>query len=345
MDYFRIDKFPHFREEMGKKYNKDGKGAEVYKDTCEKLKYLGHRLGKELGIDTTNNYKEIPHKMAGYAKGFNLKEYIITGFAPSIYGNNDDVFVKLEFCGFESDIKFVIEVDVNFFKGRSPFINDRDKFVEDTTWSIPVDENFPNNWEDLIKVVKPVFNKNINYINDIYMNHKFNLNFSSYNKILDHKKQLILQGPPGTGKTYNAKNIAEFLITGNVSDDKKLQKEILEKSGQFELIQFHPSYTYEDFVRSLTAKSVDGQIEYVTENKILGEFAEKANKNFMLNQKDEKELSKEQKIEQLIEDFAEKVQDKIDEKGEYKITDAVSIIGVDKEAFPKVPVAPGANNM
>src|SRR5690554_6264017 len=111
MDYFKIDQFPHFSEEKGKIYNKDGKGAEVFYDTREKLQYLGHRLGKELGVDITNNYKEMPHKMAGQGKPPVLKEYIITGFAPSKYGNQDNVFVKLAFHGFDTDIQFTIEVD------------------------------------------------------------------------------------------------------------------------------------------------------------------------------------------------------------------------------------------
>ena len=167
MDYFKIDQFPHFSEEKGEIYNKDGKGAEVFYDTREKLQYLGHRLGKELGVDITNNYKEMPHKMAGQGKSPVLKEYIITGFAPSKYGENDNVFVKLEFRNFDSDIQFVIEVDVNFYKNKSQFINNRDEFIEDTTWNIPVNVDFPDNWEDLIKVAKPVFLKNLNYINNV----------------------------------------------------------------------------------------------------------------------------------------------------------------------------------
>lgn len=152
-------------------------------------------------------------------------------------------------------------------------------------------------------------------------------------KILKKKKQLILQGPPGTGKTYTAKDIAELLITNNISNDKKTQKKLLDGSGQFVLIQFHPAYTYEDFVRSLTAKSIDGQIEYVTENRIIADFADKANKNLIAYRKDELELSLEKKIEQLIAEFAEYVQDKIDQDDEYKITDKVSIIGVEADAF------------
>lgn len=52
------------------------------------------------------------------------------------------------------------------------------------------------------------------------------------------KKNLILQGPPGTGKTWLAKRLAKALIEQkNVPDD------------QLRVVQFHPSLSYEDFVR------------------------------------------------------------------------------------------------
>ena len=49
--------------------------------------------------------------------------------------------------------------------------------------------------------------------------------------LLWERKQIILYGPPGTGKTYLASKLARHL-----TDD-----------GAVKLVQFHPSYTYEDF--------------------------------------------------------------------------------------------------
>ncbi|WP_432984101.1 McrB family protein [Dactylosporangium sp. CA-233914] len=51
--------------------------------------------------------------------------------------------------------------------------------------------------------------------------------------LLRDKKQIILYGPPGTGKTYLAYELARFL-TG-------------EADNAYRLVQFHPSYSYEDF--------------------------------------------------------------------------------------------------
>ena len=90
-----------------------------------------------------------------------------------------------------------------------------------------------------------------------------------YIDLLHYKPQIILQGPPGTGKTREAKRIARELLGLGENDS-------LEGCEQFKLIQFHPSYSYEDFVRGIVAKNTEGNISYVTENKVLAEFAKKA---------------------------------------------------------------------
>lgn len=55
-------------------------------------------------------------------------------------------------------------------------------------------------------------------------------------ELLREKRQLILQGPPGTGKTFVARELATF-VAGSAEG--------------IELVQFHPSYSYEDFVTGL----------------------------------------------------------------------------------------------
>ena len=93
--------------------------------------------------------------------------------------------------------------------------------------------------------------------------------------LLHYKHQIILQGPPGTGKTREAKRIAKQLL--GLSDNDSLEGNV-----QFKLIQFHPSYSYEDFVRGIVAQpnETGGGIVYTAENKVLAKFAEKALKAF-----------------------------------------------------------------
>ena len=93
-------------------------------------------------------------------------------------------------------------------------------------------------------------------------------------ELLKYKPQIILQGPPGTGKTREAKRIAKALL--GLGENVRL-----EGNEQFKLIQFHPSYSYEDFVRGIVAKpnkEGDGII-YTAENKVLAEFANRAQKS------------------------------------------------------------------
>lgn len=50
--------------------------------------------------------------------------------------------------------------------------------------------------------------------------------------------------------------------------------------GEKHIIQFHPAYSYDDFVRGITTKVTDkGEVYFKVENKILGEFAQKAQDN------------------------------------------------------------------
>ena len=61
---------------------------------------------------------------------------------------------------------------------------------------------------------------------------------------LSSKKNLILQGPPGTGKTWLAKRLAKALIARRSPLPDQLRS-----------VQFHPSLSYEDFVRGYRPSS------------------------------------------------------------------------------------------
>lgn len=75
-------------------------------------------------------------------------------------------------------------------------------------------------------------------LNEIFISEK---EFDEIVKLLKNskKKQLILQGPPGTGKTFIAQRIARY---------------ITQNDNLIETIQFHPSYSYEDFIEGYRPK-------------------------------------------------------------------------------------------
>jgi 5-methylcytosine-specific restriction protein B len=62
------------------------------------------------------------------------------------------------------------------------------------------------------------------------------LQFDEMLEALNEKKNLILQGAPGVGKTFVAKRLAYALVGSN--DPQRI-----------EVIQFHQSYSYEDFIQ------------------------------------------------------------------------------------------------
>ena len=81
---------------------------------------------------------------------------------------------------------------------------------------------------------------------------------------LREKRQVIFYGPPGTGKTYVARAIA---------------RQCRCNGGNFEIVQFHPSYSYEDFVEGFRPRQIDGQPGFDLVSGPLLRIAEEARNN------------------------------------------------------------------
>src|SRR5690606_34709335 len=87
------------------------------------------------------------------------------------------------------------------------------------------------------------------------------------------------------------------------------------------LIQFHPSYTYEDFVRGIVAESKGEKIEYKNVNKTLGLFAQKALKNYIDSHKVPEQISKENWVYENYIQFKDKLEMEIESEKEVFIKD------------------------
>lgn len=84
--------------------------------------------------------------------------------------------------------------------------------------------------EDIEKTY-PLYTKE-EFLSDVYISEE---EYQKLVNILRFKKNVVLQGAPGVGKTYAAKRLA-FSMMG-VKDIERVQ-----------MIQFHQSYSYEDFI-------------------------------------------------------------------------------------------------
>ncbi|MDP9889636.1 McrB family protein [Pseudarthrobacter enclensis] len=84
--------------------------------------------------------------------------------------------------------------------------------------------------------------------------------------LLEENRQLVLYGPPGTGKTYLAKHLAAELADDSTDERVKL-------------VQFHPSYAYEDFFEGYRPDKTDeGQVSFKLVAGPLRRLAEEAAK-------------------------------------------------------------------
>lgn len=90
----------------------------------------------------------------------------------------------------------------------------------------------------------------------------------SLEDLLEYKKALVLYGPPGTSKSYSAREIAKHIIVRALRNSQtKLTPNIIKGfdgtyNAHIHPLQFHPNYTYDDFIIGKTIKNNSVEVKY-----------------------------------------------------------------------------------
>ena len=132
---------------------------------------------------------------------------------------------------------------------------------------------FPVNSKTHLPLIAKILEVSHNALDDIQLNQLINKKFielkSKYNSEI-------------TNFDLMAHLYDKFDIKNNSIELDEFETDLT--LGEKKLIQFHPAFTYEDFVRGIvTEVNENNQVEYKTVNKTLAEFAQKALDNQSLN--------------------------------------------------------------
>lgn len=251
---------------------------EPFEQFCKRLSMIVHPLLEHFLIEKSNSY--IPHNNSG--NNFCLKAYFTTSRL---------FFVEITQWGIKTGIhqepyqelienlsrKSPKEL-INLLSVNPSLISFKDHLHIDVKSILHYKKtsDLLYNTAEYLEKYLPLMILNTGYnpipvINHLYSPKKHNSDWEetgfSFEDLIcwlgsiNRKKQAIIYGSPGTGKTFIAKKLAEQLVG---------------RYGFIELVQFHPAYTYEDFIQGIRPQSEDGKLTYPLVPGRFLEFCKKA---------------------------------------------------------------------
>lgn len=172
-------------------------------------------------------------KLAAAEEGKTMHDYILDLLMWDQEQDGKEVRAKLE--GAPSSVE----------RGKSP------ENTEDL--SIPIDCEALDPGPGLVREQNPLASEKqadgydkADFLRDVYMD---DARYEQLRAILMHKKNVILQGAPGVGKTFCARRLA-WSIMGEKDDNR------------IEFVQFHQSYSYEDFIMGYRPEGDSFELKY-----------------------------------------------------------------------------------
>lgn len=145
------------------------------------------------------------------------------------------------------------------------------------------------------------------------------------------KKQIVLYGPPGTSKTHTAKKLALSILSDEeITDDNvnELFREF-QKENQVKIIQFHPNYSYEDFIEGI--KPVADKNQNISYELLDGVFKKFCNED-VEKQNEDKKLESFDGLRAMVKSYEDIDKPFLSDEVDFKFSQS-AIRRVDKEKF------------
>ena len=202
------------KEEIRKVFQKNGKSSQSFKNDT----LASWQFANEMKVGDIIFVKKGMKKILGW--GIVKSDYLYdANREESSYRNIRKVEWKLNEER-ESPDKFTQKMLTK--------VTDYSEFVDQLKELYGIDG--PDSDDGLIQNASPY--SSVDFLNEAYMDEA---EYDLVCNLLERKQNVILQGAPGVGKTFIAKRLAYSII--GEKDENRVQ-----------LIQFHQSYSYEDFI-------------------------------------------------------------------------------------------------
>jgi 5-methylcytosine-specific restriction protein B len=131
----------------------------------------------------------------------------------------------------------------------------------------------------LLKIIKDEFSDELrdNKTDEFYLSQFVWVLYENLSNPFSLKKQIVKYGAPGTGKTYQARQQTSLLF--DIWKEEFAPNSDLTHGSQIELVQFHPSFSYEDFMEGLRPiLDGNGTAQLTLQNGVFKEFCRNAGK-------------------------------------------------------------------
>ena len=229
-----------------------------HSEAFEKYGYIDWKQPKKCGIgDIVFIYLSAPDKKIKY-KAIITETDLSTDTTKEFWKNSDSTGKTNLYCR----VKLIKSIDSN-------------QLSSDNLLKMGVTTFQPSNQDitdknELVKYINDIFDGITRDKPDVYTKSDFlsqvyisETEYAKLYNLLNRKKNIILQGAPGVGKTFAAKRLA-YSIMGE-KDNSRIQ-----------CVQFHQSYSYEDFIEGFRPLEDGG---FYLQEGVFKKFCDKASRN------------------------------------------------------------------